>query len=236
MKDPYMSTHIMFGKTHVGKMHADNQDEIIIRRIDRADDQAIYVIGVADGISQTPYGGSVARWLRTRLTADVIFAEGACDVGREFAKYLRELHGLFLKEFEDQSDMLSSGASLSVACLWGDSAVCAWAGDCPIFVTIPKGKKLSTSQISVPDAHRVTRQLTDCFGAHMPFDFKQREFNLPQGGILTIASDGAQSDEFTLTDLYQKGSLNPICLQEVIDTALKYPKCDDVSIVACKRE
>jgi serine/threonine protein phosphatase PrpC len=206
-----MLIHSMFGKTHVGKMHPDNQDEIITRRIIREGCQEVQLIGVADGISQTPYGGSVARWLmRKHLEVDSIFSESECDIGREFVKYLCELNTQFSKEFEAQPDMLRSGASLSVACLWGDSAICVWAGDCPIFLTVPKGKKLLTNQISIPDAHRVTRQLTDCFGANMPFAFKKREFTVPEGGILTIASDGAQSDEFTLNDLYQAKSLTPL--------------------------
>lgn len=230
--------HIMFGKTHVGKMHVDNQDEIVTRRIRREGNPfEIHMVGVADGISQTPYGGSVARWLmRKHMEVDPIFPESECDIGRKFVKYLCDLHAQFAREFAAQPDMLGSGASLSVACVWEDSAICAWAGDCPIFLTVPKGKKLATNQISIPDTHRVTRQLTDCFGAQMPFAFKKRMLTVPEGGILTIASDGAQSDEFTLNDLYQAKSLTPFSLQEVVDTALKHPKCDDVSIVACKRE
>jgi serine/threonine protein phosphatase PrpC len=233
-----MLTHYMFGKTHVGKTHADNQDEIVIRKITRVSiPNEIYLIGVADGISRSSYGGSVARWLvRNHFECDAIFLDAGTDIGNQFEAYLHGIHAQFLKEFGGMPDMLSSGASLSMACLWDEFAICLWAGDCPVFMTVPQGRELTTRQISIPDTHRVSHELTDCFGAHMPFSIKRRELTVPHGGILTITSDGAQSDEFTLNDLYGRMPVSPTCMQDVIDTALKYPKCDDVSIVACKRE
>lgn len=228
----------MFGKTHVGKLHAENQDAILIRKIVReGPPHEIHLIGVADGISGSFYGGSVARWLmRNHFDHDAVFPEGVIDIWTQLASFLRGLHAQFIKEFADMPDMLSSGAALSVACLWDDSAICAWVGDCPVFLSIPQDGKLMTSQVSIADSIRGGRALTDCFGAHAPFNFKQKELAVPHGGILTITSDGAQSDEFTLNHLYQKKSFNALCLQEVINTARKFPKCDDVSIVACKRE
>ena len=233
-----MPTHSIFGRTQVGKTHADNQDEILIRKINRVDaPHEIHLIGVADGISRCPYGGSVARWImRKHLESAEVFPKGENDIGARFMTFIRGLHVKFLAEFADLPDMLSSGASLSLAVLWDDVAVCGWAGDCPIFLSVPLGRKLTTTQVSLPDIDRVSHALTDCFGANLPFNFKVKELAVPHGGILTIASDGAQSDAFTLNDLYQKKSSNLTCLQTVIDAARKYPTCDDVSIVACKRE
>lgn len=233
-----MPTHLMLGQTHVGKLHAENQDAILTRKIVReGPPYEIQLIGVADGISGSLYGGSVARWLmRGHFDGDAVFPEGVNDIGTQFASFLRGLHAQFIKEFADIPDMLSSGAALSVACLWDDSAICAWSGDCPVFLTIPQYGKLTTRQVSIADSVRGTRALSDCFGAHAPFSFKQQAFSVPHGGIVTIASDGAQSDEFTLNDLYQKKPFNALRMQEVINTARKYPRCDDVSIVACKRE
>lgn len=233
-----MPTHSIFGKTQVGKKHADNQDSISTRTVNRVDiPSEVYLIGVADGISRSPYGGSVARWImRKHLDCDAIFPEGVSNIGMKFMTFVRGLHAQFLTEVADTPDMLASGASLSLAVLWDDVAVCGWAGDCPIFLTVPQGRTFKTAQVSVPDIDRVSHALTDCFGANSPFNFKVKEFAVPHGGILTIVSDGAQSDTFTLNDLYQKKASNLTCLQTIIDAARKYPNCDDVSIVACKRE
>ncbi|MFZ4395144.1 MAG: hypothetical protein ACOYOU_05890 [Kiritimatiellia bacterium] len=233
-----MPTHSMFGKSHVGRTHADNQDEVLARQISRMETpRDIHLIGVADGISRSPFGGSVARWImRKHLDCDAVFPTGLNNIGTQFATFVRGLHAQFLREFEGVPDMLASGASLSLACLWEDVAICGWAGDCPVFLSVPQERKLTTTQVSLPDIARVSHDLTDCFGANSPFNFKVKELAVPHGGILTIASDGAQSDAFTLNDLYQKNASNLACLQTVIDAARKYPTCDDVSIVACKRE
>jgi hypothetical protein len=115
-------------------------------------------------------------------------------------------------------------------------------GACPVFLTIPQNGKLTTRQVPIADSVRGSRALTDCFGAHAPFSFKKQELSVPHRGIVTIASDGGQSDEFTLNDPLPEETVQRSIpagrhqrYQKISDTR-KYPKCDDVRIVACKQE
>ncbi len=232
-----MAVYTVMGKTHVGHTHAENQDRILKRCIVTPHDQEdIYLLGVVDGISGARHGGSVAKWLvEQHLEVDEIFdLDSSESVFEQFHSYLLELREKFRAEFAKIPDMLESGAALCIACLQGDRGVCFWLGDSPAFLTQAKGKKKTTLQLTTPDYDRITGSLTDWFGDRPPFNIKRNEFAMSSGDILTVTSDGAQCDEYVLSDLYKREPFMPVTLQGVIKAALRYPRSDDVSIVAAQ--
>lgn len=233
-----MADFTCMGKTHVGRTHAENQDRILVRRLENPDGGPdIHLLGVMDGVSGTRCGGSVARWLvEQHLATDPIFEETGKVVFDQFLAYLLGLREQFRSEFALMPDMLGSAAALSVACLCGDCGVCFWVGDCPVFLTSKQGRKLATVQLSLPDHDRRLGGLTDWFGAFSPFSLKRKEFKMSPGDILTLTSDGAQCDEHVLSDLYRRNSFTPDTLQQIVTAALRHPRSDDVSIVASRRE
>ena len=126
---------MFIGATHVGKKHTENQDCIIHRCL--SDDQTASVIAVADGISGSAFGASVARWLLDkRLSEDDIFDPAKASTERQVEEYLHELRESFRNEFDDLPEMLSSGASLSLAAFKQSEVHCFWVGDCPIYETV----------------------------------------------------------------------------------------------------
>jgi len=133
------------GKTHVGRTHAENQDRILLRRLDNPKGGPdIHLLGVVDGVSGTRCGGSVARWLvEQHLATAPIFVATDKDVFEQFLDYLQGLREQFRSEFALMQDMLGSAAAISVACLCGDRGVCFWVGDCPAFLTSNQGRKWS---------------------------------------------------------------------------------------------
>ena len=126
-----MDDFALIGNTHVGNIHTENQDRLIMRALSsQLVNQRVYIIGVADGISQCSFGASVARWIiEKHLAVDAIFKVAGKPIGSQFENYLRELYGIFQNEFSDFEDMLSSGATLSAASASGRHADCFWAGD-----------------------------------------------------------------------------------------------------------
>ena len=233
-----MSDFVTIGKTHVGRTHAENQDRILIRRLVNPDGGPdIHLLGVVDGVSGTRCGGSVARWLvEQHLTADPIFDGSGKDAFEQLHDYLLGLREKFRSEFAPLPDMLGSAAAMSMVCLCGECGVCFWVGDCPAFLTSGQGRKMVTVQLTIPDYDRISKGLTDWFGAYSAFNLKRKDFEMSPSDILTVTSDGAQCDEYVLNDLYRKNPVASETLQKVVDAALRHPRSDDVSIVAGQRD
>jgi len=233
-----MANFTCMGLTHVGRTHKENQDRILMRRLDNpAGGPDIHLLVVADGVGGTRFGGSVARWLvEEHLAIDPIFEENGKDVFDQFLAYLLGLREQFRSEFALMQDMLGSAAAMSVACLCGDRGVCFWVGDCPAFLSSQQGKKIATVQLTMPDHDRRSGSLTDWFGAFSPYNLKRKEFKMSPGDMLTLTSDGAQCDEYVLSDLYHRNPFIPDTFQKIVTAALRHPKSDDVSIVAGRRE
>ncbi len=74
----------LIGNTHVGNIHPENQDRITKRKLDsQLASQEVYIIGVADGISQCSFGASVTDWIiEKHLAVDTIFKVARSDGGK----------------------------------------------------------------------------------------------------------------------------------------------------------
>jgi len=230
-----MSEFFFIGDTHVGKLHSENQDRIVKRELYvPSSNEKIYLIGVADGISQCSYGASVARWLTEKhLASDTIFKVGGETVAVELRLYLEKLYTQFQEEFADFEDMLASGASLSIACATGFYAHCFWAGDSPIYYTKKKAFGYETVQVSLPDTD-LNGLLTDCFGANSPFRLKYQRLDMAKDFILTITSDGVKLDASLLNNFFERFGFTERVTKEVMKVSLSIPRADDVSLVALK--
>ena len=224
------------GNTHVGNIHTENQDRIIMRALSsQLVNQRVYIIGVADGISQCSFGASVARWIiEKHLAVDAIFKVAGKPIGSQFENFLRELYGIFQNEFSDFEDMLSSGATLSAASASGRHADCFWAGDSPIYYSQLTNEGYLTKRISKPDIDR-NGLLTDCFGANAEFRLQHQGVEMNSGCILTITSDGAALDAYLLSRLYDTLGFDEAVTEEVMSHSLASQYADDVSFVAICR-
>jgi serine/threonine protein phosphatase PrpC len=196
---------------------------------------SVCLLGVADGISRTHYGGSVARWLcENHFTEDSIFPGNVEKVSLALKDYLQSLRDLFDEEFKDFPDMHSSGAAFSVCAIHEGKADCFWVGDCPVFHTELLEGTYCTRQISRPDFNQISSTLTDWFGGESPFNPKHVELVLSKESIVTIASDGALCDAEGLNHRYVESDFSNVTLMDIIDQAVERPRSDDASIVACR--
>jgi len=219
----------MIGQTHVGNKHPENQDRIITREFAS---KGLSLIGVADGISQCSYGGSVARFIMEQhLTVDEIFISSGSPI-EILKEYLKNLHNSFEDEFKDWYDMLESGASLSLALAEKNGTIhCMWAGDSPIFLTEKIDGEFTTQQISTPD-HDSVGALTDSFGAFADFELKHKTLQINPRDIVTVTSDGIENADALLNDKYTYLGFSDMVCSTIIDEMLQNPYADDISITA----
>lgn len=209
--------------------HDENQDRVFHRRL-RREGRELALIGVADGISCCPCGGTVAAYAVERhLAKERIFSRAATPLAEQLGRYLEGLNAQFYAEFARAPEMLESGATLSVALLDGASAHCFWVGDSPIFAARRRGAHFEVSQISEPDL--CGRLLTDCFGAEAPFLLKHRKTALRPGDAVVIASDGGVRDAATLAALLAAHGLTRRLLRAVKEEAGSALYFDDATIV-----
>jgi serine/threonine protein phosphatase PrpC len=171
----------------------------------------------------------VAAYIIDRHFAkDRIFPDAKKSAAAQLAGYLANLHDRFHRECIDDSDMLQSGATLSVALLHGKTADCFWVGDSPIFVARRNGQSFVTTQISIPDT--CGRLLTDCFGAGAPFRLKRSSVTLGVDDVLAVATDGAMRDVTLLGTLLDRYGATPKVLRAIGEHASRAEYFDDASI------
>ncbi len=225
-----MSNFSMYGITRCGKKHSENQDCIFHRKIESGENGPVYLLGVADGISGSAYGGSVARWLIERNLAQIpLFDQPTLPVGAQLEKTLHDLAAAFRNEFAENETMLQSGAAFAVAAIHEGAAECFWAGDVAIYMNHAT-QKFAGSQISEPHVDRF-RYLTNHFGCSS-FSPQHATVPIAKGDVLTIASDGANIDQYVLQEYYRKHGVGQSTLTTIAERALRSPRADDVSLVA----
>ena len=223
---------MFIGFTQVGGIHPENQDRILSRRI--SDDPLAGLIAVADGISASAYGASVARWLcERRLSEDEVFDPESDPIDQQVRQYLQSVRDRFCEEFDDLPKMLSSGACLSVAAFCGDEVHCFWVGDCPIYETFREEEGYRTKLVTVPDVEEDGNTLLDWFGGKSPFNLKHVQLS-PETSIVTVTSDGLVCDSVLLNTAYQTHGFTQAVAEELITESLTNPYADDVSIVAAQ--
>ncbi len=220
----------MYGITRCGKKHTENQDCIFQRTIETGEHGTVFLLGVADGIGGSAYGGSVARWLIERHLAQIpLFDLPEQPVETQWKQTLHDLAAAFRTEFADNETMLGSGAAFAVAAVHEGVAECFWAGDVAIYLN-QGAKKYAGSQITEPDLNRF-RELTNFFGKS-PFNPHHATVSIANGDVLTIASDGANIDQYVLQEYYLKHGVGQSTLVMIAELALRSPRADDVSLVA----
>jgi serine/threonine protein phosphatase PrpC len=228
------ATHELLSFSAAGRRHEENQDRVLARIVEWSPGP-LYLIAVADGVSQCSFGGSVANYIVERhLARDTIFRQGQGAPAVQLKQYLRQLNDGFYAEFSELDEMMASGATLSVALLQEDAADCFWAGDSPIYWSRPSSHGYLTRQISVPD--RKGSLLSDNFGAHAPFALKHEQVAIGPGDIVTIASDGVVHDAESLSEGYARLGFSEELLLEIKDIANRSRFSDDISVSACRRK
>lgn len=213
----------------------ENQDRILSRELPIGDESGLLLV-VADGVSQTPNGGSVANWLvEKRLREDTIEFPPGREPFLSLKDYLENLYIQFKAEFAtpEYEGLLNSGASLSVVLLHDQVADCLWAGDSPIYHSRKTKKAYETQLMTRPDHDRSGR-ITNCFGANLPFNLHHCCVQLSADDIVTITSDGILVDDFTLGNIYKAHAFGTPAMQEMLRISRKAPFWDDLSIVAGK--
>jgi serine/threonine protein phosphatase PrpC len=213
----------------------ENQDRILSREVTIGDTSGLLLV-VADGVSQTPNGGSVANWLvEKHLKEDALDFPPALEPVLFLKDYLETLYIHFKAEFmtPEYEGILNSGASLSVVLLHGQTADCLWAGDSPIYHSRKTKKTYETQLLTRPDHDRSGR-ITNGFGANLPFNLHHCCAQLTADDIVTLTSDGILVDDFTLGRIYHSHPFGTAALQEMLRISRRPPFWDDLSIVAGK--
>ena len=209
---------IVYCGSQKGEKHAENQDSIGVRELPGSR----RILVVADGISSHAYGGSVARWIvEKHLIVD--------SIPESLDHYLATLHRSFQSDFEDIDDMLASGASLSIADIFRDSAEIYWAGDSPVYHTRLE-RSPSTSLIAEPHSG-AGGALTKCFIGSRPFAPSYKRLELLPGDVLTLASDGFVIDESSLSYEVSTGGLCQASIDAMLESSVAAAGSDDASVV-----
>jgi len=210
-----------------GGRAGESQDRVCARPIPSG-----LLLAVADGITTSAYGGSVARWVVDRhLAVDDVRIESIQAMGEALRSYLAGLRDTFEKEFADMPDMLASGCCLVTMAIMNSSWVCCSLGDCSAFRLTPKVSGYEGAQITRPQADRFSGSLTDCFGAQMPSRVNVYEGTIDAGDVVVLASDGAKLDEISLGQSFHPQGFNEGWLQEWADQAIAGRYWDDISIM-----
>jgi serine/threonine protein phosphatase PrpC len=219
-------------KTNIRTRHQENQDRVLCRPLELGGSHGA-VLAVADGITSTPYGGSVARWIIERhLARDELPLSGGMEgrLPETMSSYLRDLYRLFQDELSDIDGFLDSGASLSVSVIWNGRAECFWAGDSPIFLSRRREKgTYESEQISRPDRDPFGR-LVNCFGARTPFDLRHQSQSLGSGDIVTVVSDGVAIDPIRLDQIYEGDTPLRAAVEQMITESKRGAFWDDLSV------
>lgn len=223
----------MIGSTHVGHKHQRNEDAILLRQFE--DNRTAGMIAVADGVTKSPSGEFVARWLVEQLDQEPTDTFLGTDTTTSFFRCLNRISDRFREAFERDRAIFESGASLSVVIADGQAQYGFWVGDTPIYATSYSAsqRSLVTERVSHPDVRPNQRTLTDWFGGTSPFRVKCVVF--PHDcRIATITSDGATYRAKDLNRLYQHFGFSIEVVDHVIKKALSQPRSDDVSLVAMR--
>jgi serine/threonine protein phosphatase PrpC len=217
-----------------GNRACENQDRLLARSL-HADPagEPTTLIAVADGISQCPYGGSVARYvIDQHLKNDAVLQQDE-DPATALPLYLSKLYKGFVEEFAEMPDMLDSGCTLTVAIIRGRSLTYGWVGDSPLFVIRAAPTGYTAQALTRPDLDRM-RVLTDCFGSRSPCHFKAGSLALEPGDITVVATDGASLSDVALAASLTEASHGMPWLESLASSAQNARFYDDISMVALK--
>jgi len=229
-----MYNYRLYSGTEKGNKNIENQDGLISKVIDWPKPMGnIYLVGVADGVSKTPFGGSVANWLSNSFNNDTIFLAQMGTLSEQFLKYLGLLHELFLFDYENSTDMCRSASTLSIAAIQGSYAECFWVGDSPIYLTAGSSSNRKTKLINSLDLDG-NNQLTSVFSG-LAFRPKHRQVRLEKDDVLTIATDGLRLNKNQINHTYMEQGINTKTIDDMIDFSKGFKKSDDCTISIAHR-
>lgn len=233
-------THTIISITEAGckgtGRKSDNQDRLVTRVIEKVwglDAAPVYVIAVADGISQSAFGGSVARYVTSHIEKDHMFLDPGLSPAIQFGDFIREIKQRFREDNAQLPDMLGSGCTLSVAIVYGDRADILWVGDSPVFHSKATGSTFETVCVTVAD--QKLGMLTDCFSGMSPCNLKHRQLVVGIGDIITCATDGLKADPDGLSQIYATIGFCSKTTVEFIKRSAVGNYYDDITVVAAQR-
>lgn len=206
---------MILSSTQCGQKHTENEDHLGHWRI--GDNRLL--IGVADGVGSSPYGGSVARWLMANLPSHA-------STGT-LLEAIQHVHAQLRSDFDDFEEFLTSGASIAFALVTGNAAHILWAGDAPVFHATEDGQcqRLTVPHSTSPDA------LNNWFSGHRTPDPEETTVELAANDVLTICSDGAIIDAVSLGAGVRHGLLSQSYIDQLVDESVAAFDSDDATII-----
>lgn len=205
---------------------AESQDYHVARALDSS-----ILIGVADGVTNCAYGGSVARWVMDRYLAVDPILKGNEGLHDALPVYLKDLYDLFKQEFVDMTDMLDSACTVCAACIDAGTVSFCWVGDSAGFVIRGGTRGANAHQFTRPDVDAPTGKLSDCFGNHAPCTFKIESTPIEEGDVIVVATDGAKLDPSILAETFRQHGFKQEWLNELAFYAQSARFHDDITIV-----
>ena len=214
-----------------GKEKRDNQDSLFTRELGTPGGERILFAGLADGITQCPFGGAVARWVCQHMARCPIRIDRPSDVKTEVMQSIRAARATFRRDLGEADDFAQSGCTLTVAAIAEGVFNGFWVGDSPVLLSAEVGDEFCTECITSPD-HGPNGELLDHFGATSPLNIKHIARHLHVGDVVTLATDG-------FTRIWDPGSLSSVYSAGLFDEGLKrqllrLPFKDDATFIAIR--
>jgi len=119
--------------TTIGSLMRDNRDALFIREIATDMGDIVVLFGVADGVTNCPYGGAVARWLQSRILDEIVPLESLDTIKRDVKQFVIDLRKKYLADLAQSEDFFRSGATLSLGSLsamYAESEFASALSDC----------------------------------------------------------------------------------------------------------
>ena len=214
-----------------GREKRDNRDALFTRELQDSEGQVILLTGVADGITQCPFGGAVARWVCRHLTDCRIDLASSPDIPGAVVRTIEEAREAFRTELAGSEDFARSACTLTIGAFAEDMFHGFWVGDSPILISASHGDLLETECVTSPDIN--TRgELLDQFGASSPLNIKHVEHAMHDGDVVTLATDGFTRvwDPGSLSSAYSEGLFDEGLTRQLLGLPFK----DDATFVAIR--
>ena len=214
-----------------GREKRDNRDALFTREVELPGGILALVAGVADGITQCPYGGAVARWVCRHLTDCPLSLASFSETPGTITRTIEEAREAFRKELAGSEDFAQSGCTLTVGVIVEGRLHGFWVGDSPILVSSSSGSPLETECLTSPDLNP-NGELVDQFESNSPMSIKHVERRLRAGDVVTLATDG-------FTRIWDPGSLSSAYSEGLFDEGLTrqllgLPFKDDATFIAIR--
>lgn len=214
-----------------GQAKRDNRDASFVRELSGDPAGPILVAGVADGVSQCPFGGAVARWFCRHMMESPIPVSTPEALAADIVRLIGERREAFAAEFQQSEDFARSSCTLALCAIAGNTLHAFWAGDSPIMLSRKVGDSHETEVLTKRDVDRFGH-LTDHFGAGGPHSVKIVSRVLQAGDTVTLASDGFAQiwDPGSISGVYAESAFGSELVKQLLDYGFR----DDATFVAIR--